>query len=327
MRIAVTGAAGFVGSHIVERLVADGHECIAIDNLSSGTFCLTGGGWMHVEKDLREPIGAYLRGCHAIVHAAAYANLRHWTRDADERRRLYRDNVDATTSLLEQAPAVPIVYLGTCSVYGSRPGHVSTEDDATPATCESWYAASKIAGEYAVAAWAQWKGVPWHVLRLVNVVGARTHRGVLSDFVAMMRRENRIHAADDGRQSKSWVHVQDVAEAVARMVAPRDANAPRRNVPPGVYNCTSAERVSWWDLVDEMGVERERVTFEKRVKGAVGDPLDLHVSGEKLAPWFRCERSVRQGVHEALDSMGWERARDAERVRVDEMSNGRAVAE
>ena len=318
VRVLVTGGCGFVGSHIFDRLMADGHDVTILDNHAS-KVCYQP--QAHLDgRVIQADVGRFgdyveeLPRLDAVVHAAAYADLRNnWTRpkgqDHAERLRHVRTNVRGTAELLEAIPDVPVIYLSSASVYGSQPGRVCGEDDASPATCESPYAATKFAAEGIVAAYAHKRGAPWYALRLVNVVGARSHRGVIADFVRMMNEKGCIHAADDGRQKKSWVHVLDVAGAVARVLT-RSSNADHVNrsedVPSGVYNVTSVDRLSWWDVVDAMGVPRSRVTHESRSSGAVGDPLDLHVSGAKLSPYFRPRRPVLlDGVREALGTLGW----------------------
>lgn len=333
MRVLVTGGCGFVGSHIVDRLVSDGHAVTVFDNFSSRIDCLShrllsvawnidktaapsGYHGVSVERVSVEKLNGQTRqvDVDAVVHAAAYPELRHNWESPLERERLLESNVDGTMRLLECVPAtVPVVYLSTAAVYGAQPGRVCGEDDASVATCESPYAATKYAGELLVAAYAHKRLAPWYVLRLVNVVGERSHRGVIADFVRMMREKGRIHAADDGRQRKSWVHALDVADAVSRVVTgcffyPGDteARAAARQIPSGVYNVTSADRISWWDIVDAMGVSRELVTHELYDRGAVGDPFDLHVSGSKLAPYYRPHRPVLlDGVRDALKTLGW----------------------
>ena len=324
MKILITGGGGFIGSHIAERILADGHEVAIVDDLSGGVNYAPQGATL-IERSIlaeghrRGVAGVQLDGTDAVVHCAAYANLRNNWDDAGERMQLLRDNIIATQALLEAMPAVPIVFLSSASVYGSgssggdrdEHGHrCAWEKDASAETCESPYAATKLAGEALVAAYAFKRGTPWHALRLVNVVGPRVHRGVIVDFVRMMRDKGAIHAADDGRQTKPWVHVADVVGAVVRCLAgdcraDNDGNAVVRRVPSGVYNVTSRELISWHDVIDAMGIPRDQVTHEDRDRGAVGDPHNLRVSGDKLAQYYRPVRSVREGIEEALQHLGW----------------------
>ena len=336
MKILITGGGGFIGSHIAERILADGHEVAIVDDLSGGVNYAPQGATL-IERSIlaeghrRGVAGVQLDGTDAVVHCAAYANLRNNWDDAGERMQLLRDNIIATQALLEAMPAVPIVFLSSASVYGSgssggdrdEHGHrCAWEKDASAETCESPYAATKLAGEALVAAYAFKRGTPWHALRLVNVVGPRVHRGVIVDFVRMMRDKGAIHAADDGRQTKPWVHVLDVADVVVRCLDRTDRadvfepSLPgttnlrtvihgQRPVPSGVYNVTSRELISWHDVIDAMGIPRDQVTHEDRDRGAVGDPHNLRVSGDKLAQYYRPVRSVREGIEEALQHLGW----------------------
>lgn len=295
MKILVTGGAGFVASHIVDHLIARDHEVLVIDNLSTGKReNVNPKAHLIIEDVSQVPIN----GVDAIIHAAAYADLRsNWT-SHHARARLYSQNVDVTRAILEKMPQVPLLFLSTASVYGAaRNAEPVREEHALPSTCESPYAASKLACEAMIASYAFARGFPWKIGRLVNVVGARSEHGVTADFVRMMRKDGKIHAADNGKQRKSWVNVHDVADAFIRMLEP--------DVPNGIYSITSEERISWWSIVDLMGIPREAVTFEERASGAIGDPVDLNCSGAKLAPFYRCTRSVHDGIREALDHLGW----------------------
>lgn len=297
MRVLVTGGAGFVGSHIVDHLIARGDHVVVVDDLRTGkrenvnpaaTFCDNDLDNWTIETDFD-----------AIVHAAAYADLRHNWEKPSERVRLYADNVVTTQRLLEQlGPRSRLLFLSTASVYGHQKSNgLVHEYEATPDTCESPYAASKLACEAMIAAYAFARGFRCKIGRLVNVVGARTQHGVIGDFVRMMQADGKIHAADNGKQRKSWVHVADVADAFLRMIDD--------DVPDGIYSVTSPERISWWDVVEKMGVSRDLVTFEDRPGGAIGDPIDLHVSGEKLAPYYRPNRPIEYGIGDALKHLGW----------------------
>lgn len=298
MRILISGGAGFVGSHIADHAIAAGHDVTIVDNLSTGK--------RENVNPAAEFIQAPYQGCadevfsaDVVIHAAAYADLRHNWNNADERERIYRENVEGTWCLLEAMPSTTkLLFLSTASVYGAARNAVPvTEADAFPWTCESPYAASKFACEAMIASYAFARGFRWKIGRLVNVVGARTAHGVIGDFVRMHKATGKIHAADNGKQRKSWVNVHDVADAFLRMIDD--------DVPDGVYSVTSRERISWWDLTRMMGVPAEEITFEDRPGGAIGDPVDLKVHPTKLGQYYHCERPVADGVREALTHLGW----------------------
>jgi UDP-glucose 4-epimerase len=295
MKILVTGGAGFVGSHIAKRLLEGGHDVRVLDNFSSGRSEWVPEGAEFVEDDLCHAIDTGLPDHDLAVHAAAYADLRSNWDDIAQRHRLMEENLDSTWTLLE-ATDKPIIFLSTASVYGSQIGTVTTHD-AKPWTIESPYAATKFACEALVRAYSFKRKTPAWCFRLVNVVGARSTHGVIADFVRMARDNGHIHAADDGKQRKSWVCATDVAEAIFLAV--------RRDIPPGWHNLTSHERISWWDIVDAMQWPRSKVTFEDRPTGAVGDPHNLSVDASECL--FSCAKPIAHGIREALDFHKWPR--------------------
>lgn len=302
--IVITGSAGFVGSHIAEKALAAGYHVIGIDNLSSPVN-YTQKEVEFYQTNVNDNIAPILQKADAIVHAAARAELRHNWEHKSERDILLENNEIATRSVLEQMPDVPIIFLSTCAIYGSLSTIIQkplSENDATPENIISPYAASKLACEAYVAAWAFKKKVPWYALRLANQVGSRTHRGVITDFAKMVREKGQIHAADTGEQKKSWVSVEDTADTVIRML---DQSKP---VPSGIYNITSDERWSWRDIyriMNEMSKEPIKLTCENKLAGSIGDPVGLHISKEKLKPYYDCNRSVDRAVRDALEFIGW----------------------
>lgn len=311
-KIAVTGCAGFVGSWICEKALAAGYEIVGIDNLTSDVDYTPKEVEFH-KLDVNGNIQSVLSNVDAVVHAAAYAELRHNWQDISERERLFTNNEIATRSILEKMPDVPIIFLSTGAVYGSLSNksvshYALTEDNANPGVAESPYAASKLACEAYVAAWAYKKKIPWHSLRLVNQVGLRSHRGVITDFCRMARDTKHIHAADNGKQTKNWVSVEDTADAVVRLLDTQNV------VPSGIYNVTSTERWSWRDIVRVMrevyaikhpNEEPFKLTNEDILAGSIGDPINLHVSGDKLNKYYSCDRSVDQAVRDALKFINW----------------------
>jgi UDP-glucose 4-epimerase len=299
-KVIVTGCAGFIGSWICEKALEKKYTVIGIDNLSSGVN-FTPKEVEFYKKDLNDDISNILNNADFIIHAAAHAELRHNWKNREERERLFNNNERATRSLLEQMGNVPIVFLSTASVYGSlshnKYGEIPlTEENVGSDSVESPYAASKLACEAYISAWSFKRKTPWYVLRLVNQVGKRSYRGVISDFVNMVNKNNHIHAADNGTQKKNWVNVEDTADLTIKLLDGK--------IPSGIYNVTSDERWSWRDIVDVMrGMGRDfSLSNEECLGGAIGDPLNLYVSGNKLNKYYICKRSVEQAVKDALSN-------------------------
>ncbi len=290
MRILVTGGAGFVGSHVIDKLLEQGHGVVCLDSGIAKVNNTPKG----VTRLKTELVRANSAGWafDAIVHCAARADVsRNWD-SAVEREVLMRSNVLGTERLLEAWPNTPVVFLSTLAVYGDN--HDCREDVACVAT--SPYAASKLAGEALVQAYAYRNGTPWHVLRLGCVVGSRYHHGHVADFVRMMRENGRIEARSNGFGSKSFVHVADVAEAVSLAVS--------GNIVNGIYNTAGGS----WDprsTVRTMGCE-DKAHWAEEAHGWIGDPMALAGAQKlKAAGWFpRC--AIVDGVKEALQGLGHE---------------------
>ncbi|MEU8798647.1 NAD-dependent epimerase/dehydratase family protein [Spirillospora sp. NPDC048819] len=236
MLVLITGAAGFIGSHLVDRLVADGHEVIGVDDMSSGANVRPGLElW---EMDVSDPglvEKAAARRPEVICHLAAQVSVRASVADplGDA-----RTNVVGTANVLEAARAAggrKVVFTSSCAVYGV-PDALPVPPDAElrPA---SPYAASKVSGEVYAGMYKALHGIDFTTLTLANVYGPRQtpegEAGVISIFADALLAGRPTRVYGDGAQTRDYVYVADVVDAFARAAGERGGGG-RFNVGTGV---------------------------------------------------------------------------------------------
>jgi UDP-glucose 4-epimerase len=216
MRALVTGGAGFIGSHVVEALVARGDEVHVVDDLSKGKpEQVPARATLHVH-DIREPLDAIVResGAEAIVHLAAQADVRVSVGDPAFDAAV---NVLGTVNVIEAARLVGarVVFASTGgAIYGECERPARESDPCLPL---SPYGAAKLAGEGYLGAFARLYGAPHISLRFGNVYGPRQdphgEAGVVAIFLGRMREGAACRIFGDGSQSRDYVYVEDVARA------------------------------------------------------------------------------------------------------------------
>ncbi|HTW43287.1 MAG TPA: NAD-dependent epimerase/dehydratase family protein [Solirubrobacteraceae bacterium] len=247
-RACVTGGAGFIGSNLAERLSAQGVEVVILDDFSTGrrefAHAAQAAGAQLLEGDVLDQatLAAAFHGCDWVFHMQANADVR---RGLEHPTRDLRQNTLATSSVLEAMRAqgvARIVFASTGSVYG-EPDVFPTPEDAPFPVQTSLYAASKLAGEGLVAAYAAGFGFAGVICRFVSVLGERYTHGHVHDFYRALKRDPaRLRVLGDGRQEKSYMHVQDCLDGMLLAAA-------RHHDEPGahVYNLGTDETL----LVDE----------------------------------------------------------------------------
>jgi len=216
MSVIVTGGAGFIGSHVVEALVARGDDVHVVDDLSTGfREHVPATATLHVH-DVRESLTGLARetGATSIVHLAAQADVRVSVSEPDRDAAI---NVVGTVNVLEAARAVGarVVFASTGgAIYGEceRPAR---EDD--PCLPLSPYGAAKLAGEAYLGAFARLYGVPHIALRFGNVYGPRQNphgeAGVVAIFLGRLQSGEPCRIFGDGSQGRDYVYAGDVAQA------------------------------------------------------------------------------------------------------------------
>src|SRR3972149_3898899 len=221
MHFFVTGAAGFIGSNLADRLLQAGHFVIGYDNFSTGqerfleqacaspNFRLVRGDTLDLPA-----LTAAVKGVDFVFHLAANADVRFGT---EHPRKDLEQNTIATFNVLEAMRANGIrriAFSSTGSIYG-EPEVFPTPEHASFPLQTSLYGASKLAGEGLIEAYCEGFGFQTHVFRLVSIVGERYTHGHVLDFYKQLRQHpERIEILGDGKQRKSYLDIEDCLDAL-----------------------------------------------------------------------------------------------------------------
>ncbi len=233
MRVLVTGAAGFIGSNMVDRLLSAGHRVLGFDNLSTGQIRFLESALAHPEFTLHQAdlldgksLAQAMEGVELVVHFAANADVRFGT---ERPRKDLDQNTIATWNVLEamrERNCKRIIFSSTGSVYG--------EPDIfpTPETCPfpiqtSLYGASKLAAEGLIQAYCEGFGMQGYIFRFVSILGERYSHGHVFDFCRQLAEHpEHLHVLGNGHQRKSYLYVQDCLDAILTAIdrAPEKVN-------------------------------------------------------------------------------------------------------
>jgi len=299
-RVVVTGGAGFVGSHLADRLVAD-NDVVVVDDCSNGRREWVPDGAAFLEGDCtdRGVVAEAIRADVDVVFHFAAAKLV----DTDRPRRQFEDNLAMTYNVLERMADVGVdclAYTSSSTVYGEAPR--PTPEDYAPLEPISAYGAGKLAEEGLVSTYAHSHGLRAWVYRFANIVGPRLRGAVVSDFVEKLRDDpDRLVVLGDGRQAKSYMHVEECLDAMLYVVGNADGALNVYNL--GTRTTTSVDRIA--DIVaDEMGVDPDR-EYTGGERGWTGDVPRMRLSVEKLAglgwePAQSSDEAVQQATRELL---------------------------
>ncbi len=309
MRVLVTGGAGFIGSHVVDRLQARGHEPRIFDLIPSPHH--RAGDVETVLGDLcdRDAVCKALDGCDAVLHLAAVADVDQVTKDPAHADRV---NVRGTQTLLDAARDLEIgrfVYASTIWVYGDAAGPEAVHEDTPLGLPKHFYTATKIAGEMYTAAYTELYGLEHTILRFGIPYGPRSRpTAVVAAFTAKALAGQPLTIAGDGTQSRRFVYVEDLADGVAAALDPAAANR--------VYNLVGRENTSVRSIARTVRDVVGDVPIV-HIEGRTGDLKGGNVSGERAARELGWEPStafvdgVRRYVEWVTDAAGTPRAATA----------------
>ena len=305
MRYFVTGAAGFIGSNLVDRLLADGLDVTGWDNFSTGqerflASALEQPRFALVRGDNRDlpALTAAMKGCDFVFHLAANADVRFGT---EHPRKDLEQNTLATFNVLEAMRANGIkrlAFSSTGSVYGET-AVIPTPEDAPFPIQTSLYGASKLAGEGLIAAYGEGFGIESRVFRFVSILGERYTHGHVFDFYRQLREHpDHLRVLGDGTQRKSYLYVQDCVDAMLHAVHVSPDAVPRPHTE--IYNLGTSEYVQVIDSIRiicrELGLKPE-LRYTGGDRGWIGDNPFIFLETKKIqAAGWRPKLTIEQGI-------------------------------
>lgn len=300
MKTLVTGAAGFIGSALVDRLLAAGYTVVGFDNFSTGREwflqdALRSPGFRLVRGDLVDTaaIVAAMDGVDVVFHLAANADVRfgtnHPTRDLEQ-------NTICTSNVLEAMRITGtkrIVFSSTGSVYGDANVFPTPENAPFPVQT-SLYGASKLACEGLISAYCEGFGLTAYIFRFVSILGERYTHGHIYDFYNQLLADpTQLRVLGNGRQRKSYLYVQDCLNAILIALEKAGGKVNVFNLGTDEY-CEVNDSISW--IVEHLGLKPD-LEYTGGERGWVGDSPFILLDCKLIrALGWKPSLSIRDGV-------------------------------
>ncbi len=311
MKCLVTGAAGFIGSSLIDRLLANGCEVVGFDNFSTGQEhflqpALTSPAFRLVRADLLDlaAVEQAAAGMDVVFHLAANADVRF---GPDHPRRDLEQNAIATWNVLEamrRQGVGRIAFSSTGSVYGEAKIIPTPEDCPFPIQT-SLYGASKLAAEGLMQAYSEAFGMQVFIFRFVSILGPRYTHGHIFDFYKqLLEHPEVLRVLGNGRQRKSYLAVEDCVNAILLAVERAPDRVNIFNLGAAEY-CEVNDSIGW--ITGHLGLT-PRLEYQGGDRGWIGDNpfIWLDCSRMRSLGW-RPRLSIREAVIQTLDYLQAER--------------------
>ena len=319
VRVIVTGGAGFIGSHLTEKLSMDGHKVTVIDNLSSGKLSnivhlIDSGKVTFIRGDLKDPAGAwtkYFIGADAVFHFAANPEVKV---SVTNPRTHFDENILATFNVLEQCRTNDVgllIFASSSTVYGDAK-KFPTPEDHQPLEPISVYGAAKLACEYLIITYSKLYGIKSLILRFANIVGPRQSHGVIVDFIRKLRANPKVlEILGDGTQRKSYLHVQDLLTGIDYSLD----FLLKSGMDYAIFNVGNDDWITVNEIarivVEEMGLSNVKFTYRKATedgRGWKGDVKFMLLDNSKLKslgwrPKYSSAEAIRYTVRALLKEL------------------------
>jgi UDP-glucose 4-epimerase len=309
MRYLVTGGAGFVGHHLVGKLLAEGHEVIVYDNLSLGKRehvapFLGNPHFTFIQDDVLDAgsLTEAMKGAEVVWHLAANSDIRAGVKDPTVER---DQGILATFNVLQamrDQSVGEIVFTSSSVIYGDAEGN-DLREDFGPLRPISYYGASKLAAEGLVSGFCHMCDMKGWIFRFANIVGKGLTHGVLFDFIGKLRGDpTRLEILGDGHQAKPYLHVSECVDGMLWGLRHAEERVNIFNLAPCDSLCVKEIAQI---VVEEMGLKDVSFHFAGGRGGWKGDVPRVRLSGDALArlgwqPKMNSEEAVRMAVREVL---------------------------
>ncbi|HVU88462.1 MAG TPA: NAD-dependent epimerase/dehydratase family protein [Pirellulales bacterium] len=308
MHILVTGGAGFIGSHLIEALLALGHDVAAVDNFSLGSHeqlaHLAGQPRFRLHPlDILDAaaFGAVMgsENFDCVFHLAANSDI---ARSHDDPGVDFRNTLETTYTVLTAMRThgvKQIVFASTSAIYGDAA--CALDENHGPLLPVSHYGAAKLASEAFISSFVANYGMQAWIARFANIVGERATHGALFDFINRLRRDpDHLPVRGNGEQAKPYLYVKELVEAL--LFIWQNADDPLNVFNVGVDSRTSVKQIVR-TVTDEMRVAPE-VHYEKSATGWVGDVAQVRYRVDKLgALGWHARRTSDEAVQCAVRAM------------------------
>ena len=311
MKVFITGGAGFIGSHLADKLVDTGYDVTVYDNLSSGeekyiqhnfekdNFNFIKGELLDLEKIKKE-----IQGHELVFHIAANP----FVRLGETQTRLdLEQGAIATYNILEAMrlnDINKIVFSSSSVVYAETPV-IDIPETYGPTLPISLYGAGKLAAEGLISAFCGTFDFQTWIYRFANIVGSRGTHGVIVDFIDKLRKNpNELEILGDGRQQKPYLHVSDVVDGILHGYQNSHDQINLFNL--GCDSNTTVTRIAEM-VVDEMGLSDVKFNYTGGSRGWKGDVPRFQLDAKKInnLGWkarYTSDDAVRKAIHEVLTS-------------------------
>lgn len=249
MRILVTGGAGFIGSHVCEKLVEKGHELIIVDNMSTGIESNVPDNCLLFKIDIRSKIALHAllrfsKKIDAVIHLAAQTQVSNSISNPEEDA---SENIIGIINVLEtmkQFDIPKIIFASSAAVYGNKE-QIPIEEYSIPEPT-SQYGTSKLSSEEYIKTYSRLYGIEYCIFRFSNVFGPRQNidtGGVIAKFLDKINNNQPIMIYGDGNQTRDFIYVKDVASAIEHSLI---------KIATGTYNLSTGTETSINDLSNLM---------------------------------------------------------------------------